>query len=120
LTMQVDESTVAGSTVSLGKRIEVFLPGVHHALELHDPLRQELVIESLGGELAAPMPGKIVAVLVQTGDRVEKDVPLLILEAMKMEHTIKAPGSGRVARICYQVGEQVGEGAELIQFEAEP
>ncbi|HMH19281.1 MAG TPA: acetyl-CoA carboxylase biotin carboxyl carrier protein subunit [Burkholderiales bacterium] len=44
----------------------------------------------------------------------------MILEAMKMEHTIKAPGPGRVARICHQVGEQVGEGAELIQFEAEP
>jgi 3-methylcrotonyl-CoA carboxylase alpha subunit len=120
LTMQVDESTVAGSVVSLGKRIEVFLPGEHHTLELHDPLRQELVVESLGGELAAPMPGKVVAVLVHTGDRVEKGAPLLILEAMKMEHTIKAPGPGRVARICHQVGEQVGEGAELIEFEAEP
>ncbi|HEY6240838.1 MAG TPA: acetyl/propionyl/methylcrotonyl-CoA carboxylase subunit alpha [Burkholderiales bacterium] len=119
LTMQLDDATFSGSVVTVDKRIEVFLPGAHHTLELHDPLRQELVVESLGGELAAPMPGKIVAVLVQTGDRVEKDAPLLILEAMKMEHTIRAPARGRIARILYQLGEQVGEGAELIEFEAE-
>jgi 3-methylcrotonyl-CoA carboxylase alpha subunit len=44
----------------------------------------------------------------------------LILEAMKMEHTIKAPGRGRIVRILCRVGEQVGEGAELIEFEVEP
>jgi 3-methylcrotonyl-CoA carboxylase alpha subunit len=120
LTVQLEDASVAGSVVRLGDRIEVFLPGAHHTLELHDPLRQELMVESRGGELAAPIPGKIVAVLVQTGDRVEKDAPLLILEAMKMEHTIGAPAPGRIARILCRVGEQVDEGAELIEFEADP
>jgi 3-methylcrotonyl-CoA carboxylase alpha subunit len=120
LTVQLDDATVTGSVVRLGGRIEVFLPGRHHTLEMHDPLRQDLVVEARSGELEAPMPGKIIAILVGTGDRVEKDAPLLILEAMKMEHTIKAPARGRVVRIFCRVGEQVGEGAELIEFEAEP
>jgi len=118
-TLQLDDATVAGSVVRLGGRIEVFLPGAHHILERHDPLRQELAVEARPGELAAPMPGKIIAVLVEPGDRVEKDASLLILEAMKMEHTIRAPARGRIARILCRVGEQVVEGAELIDFEAE-
>jgi len=119
-TIQLDGTTVSGSVISLDRRIEVFLPGAHHTLELHDPLHQDLAAQAREGELAAPMPGKIVAVLVQAGDRVEKDTPLVILEAMKMEHTIKAPAVGRIARILCRVGEQVGEGAELIEFEAGP
>jgi 3-methylcrotonyl-CoA carboxylase alpha subunit len=119
LTLQLDDATVAGSVVRLGGRIEVFLPGAHHTLERHDPLRQELAVEARPGELAAPMPGKIIAVLVEPGDRVEKDASLLILEAMKMEHTIRAPARGRIARILCRMGEQVVEGAELIDFEAE-
>src|ERR1700704_1963748 len=113
LTVQLDDATVAGSVVRLAGRTEVFLPGAHHILERHDPLRQELALEARPGELAAPMPGKIIAVLVEPGDRVEKDASLLILEAMKMEHTIRAPARGRIARILCRVGEQVVEGAEL-------
>jgi len=120
LTLQLDDATVAGSVVRLGGHIEVFLPGRHHTLEMHDPLRQELAVETRAGELEAPMPGKIIALLVGGGDSVEKDAPLLILEAMKMEHTIRAPARGRVARILCRVGEQVDEGAELIEIEAEP
>ncbi len=117
LTVHLDDATVAGSVVRLGSRIEVFLPGRHHILEMHDPLRQDLAVEPHPGDLEAPMPGKIIAIFVATGDGVEKDAPLLILEAMKMEHTIRAPARGRIARILCRVGEQVGEGAELIEFE---
>jgi len=119
LTVQLGDTAVAGSVVRLGNRFEVFLPGKHHSLQLYDPLLQVLEPEAHAGELAAPMPGKIVAILVEAGERVEKGATLLILEAMKMEHTIKAPARGRVGRIRYRVGEQVIEGAELIDFEAE-
>ncbi len=119
LTAQLEGATVEGSVVRLGSRIEVFLPGRHHILEMHDPLREELAVESRAGDLEAPMPGKIIAIFVATGDRVEKDAPLLILEAMKMEHTIRAPARGRIAQIHCKLGEQVDEGAELIDFEAE-
>jgi len=119
LTAQLEDATVEGSVVRLGSRIEVFLSGRHHILQMHDPLRQELAFESRTGDLEAPMPGKIIAIFVAAGDAVEKDTALLILEAMKMEHTIRAPARGRIARILCRVGEQVGEGAELIDFEAE-
>jgi 3-methylcrotonyl-CoA carboxylase alpha subunit len=119
LTVQVGDASVAGSVVRLGNRFEVFLPGKHHTLQLYDPLLQVLELEAHAGELAAPMPGKIVAILVEAGERVEKGATLLILEAMKMEHTIRAPARGRVGRIHHRIGEQVAEGAELIDFEAE-
>ena len=64
------------------------------------------------------MPGKVLQVLVQAGAQVAKGTPLVILEAMKMEHTIAAPHDGRVAEIHFKAGEQVNEGAELLRLEA--
>jgi len=119
LILELDGAAVAGGVVRLGERIDVFLPGEHHTLHLYDPLLQELEAEARPGELAAPMPGKIIAILVGGGDKVAKDAPLVILEALKMEHTIRAPVRGRIARILCGVGEQVDEGTELIEFEAE-
>lgn len=63
------------------------------------------------------MPGKVVALLAQPGQAVEKGTPLLILEAMKMEHTITAPAAGVVKAFCYAAGEQVADGAALVEFE---
>ena len=62
------------------------------------------------------MPGKIIAVHVQPGDKVQAGQPLIVMEAMKMEHTISASGDGTVAKVLFQVGEQVAEGAELIEM----
>ncbi len=69
--------------------------------------------------VAAPMPGRIIALLAAVGDAVQKGAPLLIMEAMKMEHTICAPASGTVRGYRAAVGEQVEEGAELIEFEVQ-
>jgi 3-methylcrotonyl-CoA carboxylase alpha subunit len=63
------------------------------------------------------MPGKVLQVLVQAGGRVLKGAPLVILEAMKMEHTIAAPHDGRIAEIHFKAGEQVNEGVELLRLE---
>jgi 3-methylcrotonyl-CoA carboxylase alpha subunit len=69
------------------------------------------------GGLAAPMPDKVVALLVAVGEEeVDKGKSMLILEAMKMEHTLCASAPGRVERFRLGVGDQVGEGAELIEF----
>jgi 3-methylcrotonyl-CoA carboxylase alpha subunit len=57
-------------------------------------------------------------VLVQAGATVERGTPLVIMEAMKMEHTITAPAAGTVQEVLYRVGEQVAEGADLIRFDA--
>ncbi|HET9796149.1 MAG TPA: biotin/lipoyl-containing protein [Thermoanaerobaculia bacterium] len=66
--------------------------------------------------LRAPMPGRIVRLLVSEGETVTRGTTLLVLEAMKMEHEIKAPHDGTVARLPYLVGDQVDAGAPLVEF----
>lgn len=70
------------------------------------------------GGLTAPMNGTMVSVLVKTGEHVSKDQPLLIMEAMKMEHTIKAPNDGIINEIFFEAGDMVDGGAELLAFSA--
>jgi 3-methylcrotonyl-CoA carboxylase alpha subunit len=74
--------------------------------------------EAAGGRLTAPMPGKVVAVMASNGKEVKKGEPLVIMEAMKMEHTISAPSDGVVEEVLYQVGDQVADGAPLLAFKA--
>jgi 3-methylcrotonyl-CoA carboxylase alpha subunit len=68
----------------------------------------------------APMSGTVVAVLVSPGESVAKGAALLILEAMKMEHTITAPAAGTVSAVNYRAGDQVAEGADLLDLDAHP
>ena len=71
------------------------------------------------GHLTAPMAGTVVAVSVKTGERVAKGAPLMILEAMKMEHTITAPAPGIVTAVNFGVGDRVKEGADLVDIDDE-
>jgi len=66
--------------------------------------------------LRAPMNGTIVALLAAVGDAVAAGTPLLVMEAMKMEHTIRAPVAGTVNGFYYQGGDLVDGGAELLDF----
>ena len=88
------------------------------------PLRIRRLTTMAGGPASSsvihsPMPGRIVAVLVKTGDRVAKGQPVVILEAMKMEHTLTAPFQGTVAAISATEGNQVSEGVVLAQIDFE-
>jgi len=68
------------------------------------------------GQLTAPMPATIVAILKKTGDKVKAGDRLIVLEAMKMEHTIHAPTDGVLLDIFYSVGAQVNEGEQLLSL----
>jgi 3-methylcrotonyl-CoA carboxylase alpha subunit len=81
---------------------------------IYSPAKHE---EAASGHLRAPMPGTVISVLVQAGQAVEIGAPLLVMEAMKMEHTIAAPRAGKIAALYFKVGEQVKEGAELLSIE---
>ncbi|HEY8024797.1 MAG TPA: acetyl/propionyl/methylcrotonyl-CoA carboxylase subunit alpha [Burkholderiaceae bacterium] len=118
LSVKLGDQTVQGNVVRDGEAIHVFHAGSHSVFTCADPLAHAGEAESEGGRLTAPMPGKIVAVLVSAGEAVEKGKPLLIMEAMKMEHTIAAPHAGTVSELLYAVGDQVAEGAQLLAFEA--
>jgi 3-methylcrotonyl-CoA carboxylase alpha subunit len=72
---------------------------------------------SEAGRLTAPMPGKVLSFAVKAGDKVSKGQALAVMEAMKMEHTIVAPGDGVVAEVLFAPGDQVMEGAELLTLE---
>ncbi|MGB3456991.1 MAG: acetyl/propionyl/methylcrotonyl-CoA carboxylase subunit alpha [Litorimonas sp.] len=67
--------------------------------------------------VSAPMPGKVVSMLVKAGDAVEADQPLVILEAMKMEMTLKAPRAGVVAEVTAEAGALVDDGQALVTLE---
>ncbi len=118
LVIKLDGTSVRGTVVRDGETFHVFTGGAHFALGYEDPLAHAGESEAEGGRLTAPMPGKIVALLVEKGKTVEKGMPLLIMEAMKMEHTIAAPANGTVEDLLYAVGDQVAEGAQLLAFKA--
>jgi 3-methylcrotonyl-CoA carboxylase alpha subunit len=69
------------------------------------------------GTIIAPMPGKVTAVEVATGEKVSKGQRLLTLEAMKMEHGLTAPFDGTVAEVNATAGAQVSEGAVHVRVE---
>ncbi|MFZ2870723.1 biotin/lipoyl-containing protein, partial [Zavarzinia sp.] len=119
LTLDLDGRRLRASVAALREARHVFLDGAHHILTHHDPLHQDFEDEGEAGGLVAPMPGKIVALLAEVGSKLEKGTPLLVLEAMKMEHTINAPAAGTLRDYCFAVGDQVTEGAALVHFEAE-
>ncbi|NLJ51070.1 MAG: acetyl/propionyl/methylcrotonyl-CoA carboxylase subunit alpha [Alcaligenaceae bacterium] len=72
-----------------------------------------------GGGLTAPMPGKVINILVNVGDSVKAGDVLLVMEAMKMEHSITADTGGTVEELFFAVGDQVTEGAELIKLSSD-
>ncbi|MCX7355754.1 MAG: hypothetical protein NTY59_13165 [Alphaproteobacteria bacterium] len=110
--------TLRATVVRGGNDIDVFADGHRWRLTVDDPLEASTATEHGAGRLTAPMPGKVLKLLVKAGDAVKRGAPLMVLEAMKMEHTIAAPADGTVTAVNFQVGEQVSEGAELLAFEA--
>ncbi len=88
-------------------------------LRLVDPLDVTQYEAAAADQTAvrSPLPGKIIDLKVKAGDSVSKGQALLVLEAMKMEHTLSAPADGKIRSVRYAVGEQVPEGADLVEFE---
>ena len=107
------------TVVVAGERRYVFLYGRAWRLARIDPLYYGGEGGGPEGGLLAPMPGNVIALIAREGAKVEKGAPLLILEAMKMEHTITAPAGGTVKSFRFAVGDQVSDGAELVEFEPE-
>jgi 3-methylcrotonyl-CoA carboxylase alpha subunit len=101
-------------------QLRIVIGSDEYRLRRRDPLHSSADAYVAEASLAAPMPGRVVAQLVAPGTTVVKGAPLLILEAMKMEHTICAPANGTVRGYRAAAGEQVREGWDLIDFEATP
>ncbi len=110
-------SVRAAASVAQGQ-VELWLKGRSHRFELVDPNERRAAAQTGHGHLTAPMPGKIIAVLVEAGAQVSRGQPLVTMEAMKMEHTVAAPFDGVVETIRFGVGDLVSEGADLIHLSA--
>jgi 3-methylcrotonyl-CoA carboxylase alpha subunit len=105
-------------TYAQGERVAVFSAEGSAVLTEVDLIAHAGDGPAEGGRLTAPMPGKLIAFLAQAGDSVTKGQPLAVMEAMKMEHTISSPRDGTVAELLFAVGDQIGDGAELLKLEA--
>ncbi|MDL1899956.1 biotin/lipoyl-binding protein [Anaerolineae bacterium CFX9] len=93
-------------------------PSGSHRLRWKTPLPAVSSSRESAGSLRSPMPGQVIRVEVEIGQQVSKGDVLLILEAMKMEHRIKAPAAGTVRAIYYGVGQSVQAGVKLLDLEA--
>jgi len=82
----------------------VFFEGESWLFEVIDPLAPSVGVDFASGRLTAPMPGRVVQVLVSSGDAVRQGQPMMVVEAMKMEHTIMAPRDGIVAAVHFAPG----------------
>ncbi|MFN6998296.1 MAG: acetyl/propionyl/methylcrotonyl-CoA carboxylase subunit alpha, partial [Aquincola tertiaricarbonis] len=117
---QLGERRLHAAVVIAGERRHVFLDGHTHALVRVDTLHTGGQGDDAHGGLRAPMPGKVIALLAPAGSTVDKGTPLLVMEAMKMEHTLTAPANGTVKAYRCAPGEQVADGVELVEFEVAP
>jgi biotin carboxyl carrier protein len=121
-----DNRSYNAEVISLNKeekRVVVKVNGQSFSVQLKDrfdDLLKSLGMESTGAaklkEIKAPMPGMVLQILVEADQEVEKDTPLIILEAMKMENVIKAPAAGKVKRVATEKGIAVEKNALLIEF----
>ena len=103
-----------------GPETAVFVDGESWRLVELDPLARGLrTTIPTAGRLTAPMPGRIIRLMVEAGEIVRRGEPLMIIEAMKMEHTVTAPVDGVVEAVRFAVGDLVEEGAELISLASE-
>ncbi|MCO5089656.1 acetyl-CoA carboxylase biotin carboxylase subunit [Bosea sp. (in: a-proteobacteria)] len=107
------------SAVWLGREVEVSTARGSRRFTLADPFAGTDAAAVDAGHVRAPMPGSVTHVLAAPGDRMKRGDPLLVIEAMKMEHMLRAPADGRLVMLRCAVGDFVQEGTDLVEFEIE-
>jgi 3-methylcrotonyl-CoA carboxylase alpha subunit len=101
-----------------GRELDLSTPRGPRKLHWVDPFLADVSEAATGGRIVAPMPGTVTRILAEPGVGLQRGAPLIVLEAMKMEHTLRAPADGRVKALKCAVGDFVQEGTELADFEA--
>ena len=121
VTLNWGEERISATVVITGVKCTVFMQGRRFDFDRSDP---EAILSDAdddvlagAGHLHAPMSGKVLSLVAVPGVQVDKGAALLVMEAMKMEHTITAPAAGVVREFRFAAGDQVAEGAELVSFE---
>ncbi len=112
IVLEQDGVRTSYAVALVGDQVDVDWPGGHAALR-RTPRFVDPADAVASGSLLAPMPGTVVSVAVEQGQQVEAGQPVLVLEAMKMQHTVRAPGPGTVTEIDVKPGAQVAAGEVL-------
>jgi 3-methylcrotonyl-CoA carboxylase alpha subunit len=119
LLADLDGKRLRAAVIRHDRELTILHQGRSWLLQLHDPRLDAMDGEESQNGLLAPMPGSVVSIDVAAGERVKQGDPLIVVEAMKMEHSIAAPFDGLVKELCFAVGDQVEEGDELLIMEAD-
>jgi 3-methylcrotonyl-CoA carboxylase alpha subunit len=119
LTACINGHRVKATVFQSGADIYIYTADHYSQFELRLPDLGADILDAAGGALTAPMPGTIVELLVATDQTVAAGDALLVMEAMKMEHTITAPSNGKVSEFFYQAGDLVNNNAVLLDFSGE-
>ncbi len=107
------------SAVQFGRSVAIFRDGRSYTFTLPDHSVDVGGEQPAGNSIVAPMPGLVKVVSVQSGSNVSKGDPVIVLEAMKMEHTLTAPRDGKLSEVLVAVGDQVTEGTLLIAMDGD-
>ncbi len=99
-----------------GTHIHLWSAGEHFDITLDDPRLKEFSATAVQGGLTTPLPGVVVAVSTKVGESVKAGDTLMVIEAMKMEHSIRAPQDGVVKVIHFRHGDRVPEGSALLEL----
>jgi 3-methylcrotonyl-CoA carboxylase alpha subunit len=118
LTAIIGSRRYRADVVRDGSNLDVFVASQHLRLRCEDRDHCGNNSEGVSGLLAAPMPGRVISVLVECGAEVARGQALIVIEAMKMEHTIHASADGIVTAISYGEGDLVEEGVELLAIDS--
>jgi len=116
LPITLDDETYFSRVARVGDRFSATTPRGRYELELVDPFHYEPADALPDARLTSLMPGRVVKVLAKAGDTIKKGQALLILEAMKMEHTIASPRDGVIERVAFAENQLVPADAVLVAF----
>jgi 3-methylcrotonyl-CoA carboxylase alpha subunit len=120
LIVRLDGAGTRLRAVTRGDVVWVFHDATAHELLFLDPLAAAGGAETGGGRVLAPMPGRVLEILVAEGDNVARGAVLLVLEAMKVQMRLAAPADGVVAALHCRVGDLVQDGSELVSLAPAP
>jgi 3-methylcrotonyl-CoA carboxylase alpha subunit len=113
----VDGKAFHARALQQGEALTALLRGQAHALRVVDPRAPAEAQTPAAGRILAPMPGKILDILVAPGQNITRGTVLLVMEAMKVQMRITAPKDATIARILCSTGELVQDNTELITLE---
>lgn len=116
-TAVLGDETFSATLLRQGNKLTLLYDGVEAVLHYQPLLQPGEIEDDRAGSLQAPMPGKVVAVLVKPGDHIRKGQAMIIVEAMKMEHTLSAPADGVVRDVFVGIGDQVDDKETLLALD---